>query len=167
MKTILSVIVLIIVIIQFIQPKKNNTADMSNSIKKVLPISDTLNNIFQKACYDCHSNHTNYPWYTWIQPLSWWINHHIEEGKREINFDEFAKYRIGRQYKKIQEINEQVKENEMPLESYTKIHKNAILTEEEKLIIANWCDKMVQYYTTIYPPDSLKRKKSSGQPTGK
>ena len=159
MKKILLVLVLILIIIQFIQPKKNDTGDTTNAIIKVLPVSDTIQKIWQKACYDCHSNKTEYPWYGRVQPLSWWINHHIEEGKREINFDEFATYRIGRQYKKIQEINEQIKENEMPLESYTKIHKNAILTEEEKLIIANWCDNMIHYYQTTYPPDSLKRKK--------
>ena len=36
------------------------------------------------------------------------------------------------QYHKLEEIAEQVKKGEMPLNSYTWIHKDAILTEEEK-----------------------------------
>lgn len=66
----------------------------------------------------------------------------LKRGKREINFSEFATYRIGRQYKKMDEIIKQVKEDEMPLSSYILIHKNAILTQNQKLAISNWASSI-------------------------
>ena len=38
----------------------------------------------------------------------------------------------------MEELNEMVKEGEMPLNSYTWVHKEAVLTESEKLALANW-----------------------------
>jgi len=66
----------------------------------------------------------------------------LKRGKREINFSEFATYRIERQYKKMDEIIKQVKEDEMPLSSYILIHKNAILTQNQKLAISNWASSI-------------------------
>ena len=106
---------------------------MTSDISKVYVVPDSVTQILKTSCYDCHSNNTVYPWYSKIQPVAWWLNDHIEEGKREINFSEFATYRIGRQYKKMDEIIKQVKEDEMPLSSYTLIHKNAILTQKSKV----------------------------------
>jgi Haem-binding domain len=97
-----------------------------------------VKNILEKACNDCHSNNTVYPWYTNIQPLGWWINHHVDEGKHEVNFSEFNTYKIRRKLRKFDEIGDEVKEHEMPLSSYTLIHKNAELTAEEQVILINW-----------------------------
>ena len=40
--------------------------------------------------------------------------------------------------RKFDEIGDEVKEHEMPLSSYTLIHKNAELTAEEQTILINW-----------------------------
>ena len=85
------------------------------------------------------------------------------EGKREVNFSEFATYRIGRQYKKLDEIIKQVKEDEMPLSSYTLIHRNAILTAGQKLIISNWAASIRDSMKAEYPPDSLIIKRPAGR----
>ena len=42
------------------------------------------------ACYQCHSNLVEYPWYSDIAPMSWTVQHHIEEGRGAVNFSEFA-----------------------------------------------------------------------------
>lgn len=94
--------------------------------------------ILDKACYDCHSNNTRYPWYANVQPVAWWLNSHVEEGKGEINFDEFLTYPAKKARHKMEEVNEMVKEGEMPLNSYTWVHKEAVLSQSEKLAIANW-----------------------------
>ncbi len=59
----------------------------------------------------------------------------------------------------MEEIAEQVKEGEMPLESYTWIHKDAKLTEEEKIKLINWADGLRDSMKAKYPIDSLIRKK--------
>lgn len=157
-KNILLFLLVVLVIIQFIHPPKN-IADpstlMANDISKVYVVPDSIHQILKTSCYDCHSNNTVYPWYSKIQPVAWWLNDHIEEGKKEINFSEFATYRIGRQYKKLDEIIKQVKEDEMPLSSYTLIHKNAILTQNQKLAISNWASAIRDTIKATNPADSL------------
>jgi hypothetical protein len=100
-----------------------------------------------------------YPWYAQIQPAAWWLADHIKEGKKELNFSEFAGYRIRRQYKKLEEINELVKEGEMPLDSYLWIHNDAKLDEKQKLTLANWVTAIRDTMKATYPADSLVRKK--------
>ena len=63
------------------------------------------------------------------------------------------------QYHKMEEIAEQVKEGEMPLDSYTWIHKDAKLTEEEKKELISWADGIRDSLEAQYPMDSLIRKK--------
>ncbi len=40
-------------------------------------------NKLQVSCYDCHSNNTAYPWYNKIQPVAWFLEDHIKNGKAE------------------------------------------------------------------------------------
>lgn len=155
LKKILLILLVAIIVIQFIRPAKNvSAATPTQDISKIYPVSDSLHKIFLKACYDCHSDNTNYPWYANIQPVYWWMNNHIVKGKRHLNFDEFASQPAQKQAKWIRHIYEQVDSNEMPLDSYTWIHKDAILTKEEKDMVINWAQAI---YAQI--PDSLKKKK--------
>lgn len=159
-KRTFQILLLAFVVIQFIRPEKNISEGVSdNDISKLYPMPENVQAILKTSCYDCHSNHTVYPWYANIQPAAWWLNNHIEEGKRELNFSEFAAYRIGRQYRKLNEINEQVKEGEMPLDSYLWIHKDAKLDENQKLTLANWVTALRDTIKAKYPADSLVRKK--------
>ncbi|MDB5195938.1 MAG: hypothetical protein JWP88_308 [Flaviaesturariibacter sp.] len=140
-KRILLVLLAIFIIIQFIRPAKNiHPGVQAASILNKYPASPQVQGILQKACNDCHSNNTKYPWYNNIQPVTWWLNDHVEEGKRKLNFDEFLNYSPKKQAKKLDETIELVKKGEMPLDSYTWIHKDAILTQEEKVTLAAWAD---------------------------
>jgi hypothetical protein len=161
LRKILLIILLVFGIIQFFHPDKNadntETAD-ANDISRMMAIPLNVQEILQKSCYDCHSNNTNYPWYAEIQPVGWWLNNHIKEGKAEINFNEFSTYSIRRQYKKLEEIIEQVKKDEMPLSSYTLIHKDAVLSKEQKLLVSTWANAAIDSMKAKYPADSLLRK---------
>src|SRR5439155_17176288 len=129
MRKFLIVLFILLVAIQFIRPAKNLSNHLlASDITRVYNMPQNVSVIFKKACNDCHSNNTIYPWYAQIQPVGWWLNNHIEEGKRELNLSEFGTYNIARQYKKLDDIAEQVKKGEMPLSSYTLIHTNTRLT---------------------------------------
>jgi len=160
LKKILYFLVIALMIIQFIHPKRNKaTGEQVNNIAIVHPISQDVKSILEKACLDCHSNNTRYPWYTNFQPFDWWITHHINEGKRELNFDEFNNRSLRFQYNKIKEVVKQVKENEMPLNSYLWIHKDAKLSSEEKSKLISWAETIMDSMKAKYPEDSLLRKK--------
>ena len=86
----------------------------------------------------CHSDNARYPWYTEVQPVAWYMQHHINEGRAELNFSQFATYSPKKAHHKIEEVEETVSEGEMPIYSYTLMHSEAKLTNEEKKIIINW-----------------------------
>jgi len=165
MKKIFIGLLIVLVAIQFIHPTKNLSGDTQNDISTLYPMPDSVKLIVNKACADCHSKKTNYPWYAKIQPIDFWLENHVKDGKRHFNFNEFASYRIGKQNKKLEECIEQIKEGEMPLSSYTLIHKEAILTEAEKNILMNFCQKIVDTIHANYPADSLKLKGPNPKPS--
>ena len=154
------VLLAVLVIIQFIHPKKNKAEGVQpNYIGNTFAITADVKTILAKACYDCHSNNTRYPWYANLQPLHWWLEKHIKNGKKEINFDDYTNKSLRYQYHKMEEVIEQVKEGEMPLNSYTWIHKDAKLTTEEKAKITGWAQSVLDTMKATYPIDSLIRKK--------
>lgn len=159
-KKLLTGLVLLLLVIQVFRPERNiHPGAQANDISRLYPVSDSVARLLQVACNDCHSNNTVYPWYAQIQPVAGWINHHVEEGKEELNFNEFASYPVRKQYHKLEELQEQVKEGEMPLGSYTWIHKDARLNESQKQQLAQWAGAMIDSLEAHYPIDSLKRRK--------
>ena len=46
--------------------------------------------LLERACYDCHSNQTVWPWYSRIAPGSWLMHRDVIEGRKELNFSEWA-----------------------------------------------------------------------------
>ena len=155
-RKILLIIIVILIGIQFIRPAKNQSADvLTSDISHAYSVPQNVSVILKKACNDCHSNNTAYPWYAEVQPVAWWLNHHIQEGKNELNFNEFAAYAIPRQYHKLEEVIEQVKEGEMPIWSYSLIHTDAKLTDEEKQTLINWAEGVRSTMKAKYPADSL------------
>ena len=104
MKKVLLLLVVVLIVIQFFRPEKNiHPQPQPANIASVYPVPANVDSILMKACNDCHSNNTHYPWYNNIQPVAWWLNHHVDEGKEELNFDEFATYAAARKYDKIKE----------------------------------------------------------------
>ncbi|MES1214236.1 MAG: heme-binding domain-containing protein [Bacteroidota bacterium] len=160
LKRILYFLLIALVIIQFIHPKKNKApGEQVNNIANIHSIPQDVKSILEKACMDCHSNNTRYPWYTNFQPFDWWITNHINEGKKELNFDEYASKSLRYQYNKMKEAVKLVKEDEMPLNSYLWIHKDAKLTQVEKSKLLSWAEGIMDSMKTKYPIDSLIRKK--------
>jgi hypothetical protein len=159
-KKILIVLLVALIAIQFFHPKKNKSeGPQPNYIGNNFSIPADVKQILAVACNDCHSNNTRYPWYTKIQPVHWWLNKHIVEGKKGINFDEYTNRPLRYQYHKMEETIEKVKEGEMPLKSYKWTHKDARLTQEQKDKIINWANAVMDTMKAKYPIDSLIRKK--------
>ena len=142
-KKILYGLLAVLVIMQFIRPERNvSEIPSANDIRVQYPMPANVESILKRACYDCHSNNTNYPWYTNIQPIGWWMQHHVDEGKAELDFSEFATYSPKKADHKLEEVVEMVEEKEMPLESYTWIHKDAVLSTEEIEIVTQWANEL-------------------------
>lgn len=145
-KKILIGLLVIFIIIQFIRPAKNQTdAAQPKDIAAVYPVPANVHEILKRACYDCHSNNTKYPWYNNVQPVTWWLNHHISEGKHELNFNEFVSYTKKKKRKRLNQVADAVTDGWMPLKSYLWIHKEAVLTKEESDAVAEWANTLADH----------------------
>jgi len=156
-KKILIALLVVFIVIQFFRPEKNDSNDITYAITTKYEVPDEINQIFSVACNDCHSNKTEYPWYANVQPVAWWLNGHIVDGKRHLNFSEFTKRPIAIQNHKLEETIEMVEKRDMPLESYTYLglHGEANLTEEQRQLIIDWAKRQMAYLKDTYPADSL------------
>lgn len=160
LKTTLIILVFSFIVIQFFRPAKNKGEEIvARQITAIQQVPEEVQQILKVSCYDCHSNTTHYPWYNNIQPVAWKLHDHIVEGKKELNFSIFATYPSYRRYKKFKEIQKQIKEDEMPLFSYTLPHRDAVLSDGQKLTLINWAANSMKEMETQYPADSLVRPK--------
>jgi hypothetical protein len=138
-KKIVLFLLIVFVGIQFIPTKRNQSTEILDSdFTKSFEVPQDIQILLKKSCYDCHSNNTNYPWYNKMQPISWFLENHIKEGKKELNFSEFGAYSKRKQKSKLKSLISQVKDDEMPMSSYTLIHSDAKLSESEKKEIMDW-----------------------------
>lgn len=101
---------------------------------------DTVKRILENACYDCHSNHTRYPWYADVQPLRWWIDQHVRDGKRQLNFSEFGRLSPERAQAKLADCLDEVEDGRMPLKSYTLVHTDARLSTADAEALVTWME---------------------------
>ena len=143
-KKILHIGLIIFLLMQLYQPARNKSYVQVNTSEftTVYQVPKNVETILRTSCYDCHSNNTNYPLYSYIQPARFFMESHIKEGKENLNFNEWGSYSKRKQNNKLDRITKQIKSNEMPLASYTLIHKNAILTPTQKEEVINWINTL-------------------------
>jgi hypothetical protein len=150
-KKILLALLIVFVAIQFIQPAHNTSKHLlPTDFAKVYTVPANVQSVLQNACYDCHSNNTKYPWYVNIQPMGWIMKRHIDNGKAKLNFSEFGSLSNRRQVSKLKEISNQIKDDEMPISSYKMMHKNANLTNEQKVFVTDWMNKTAERLSAKY-----------------
>ena len=151
-KKILFIGLIIFLLMQLYQPARNESfeQDITANFTKVYNVPKNVEAILRTSCYDCHSNNTNYVWYSNIQPVRFFMEHHIKEAKEDLNFDEWGKYSKRKQENKLDRIVKQIKSDEMPLASYTLIHKNARLTTVQKKEVMDWISKIKDSISSQY-----------------
>jgi hypothetical protein len=144
-KKILFIGLIIFLLMKLYQPARNIHYEQGTAANftKAYKVPENVKTIFRTSCYDCHSNNTNYPWYASIQPIRLFMESHIKEGKENLNFDEFTNYSSRKQKNKLDRMMKQIKADEMPLSSYTIIHKNAILSKNKKAVVIDWINKTI------------------------
>lgn len=138
-KKVLLILLIIFCLIQFIRiDKTTKPINASKDLVAITAPDADITNTLKKACYDCHSNQPTFPWYTNIAPISWWIKHHIDEGSHHLNFSEWGTFSVKKKNHKIEECVELLESNEMPMNSYTWMHKEAKLSNDERLALVNY-----------------------------
>jgi hypothetical protein len=145
MKKALFIVLGLLVLIQLVPVDRNNppsSAPLAGPAELVA--------VLDQSCYDCHSNNTRWPWYSYVAPVSWLVASDVEEGRKHLNFSEWAGLDRARQIKKVDEIREETSEGEMPLGIYLTLHGDAKLTAEDLATINSW---VISFGTGPSTPD--------------
>ncbi len=145
MKIVKKIAILLLVVfvgMQFYRPEKNiSEGDYVAAFEKETQPPAEVREILKTACYDCHSANTEYPWYNNIAPVSYWLADHIEDGKKHLDFSNWANYDAKKKDHKLEEVIEEVKEGNMPLNEYTWTHADAKLTENQISALVAWAEQ--------------------------
>lgn len=135
------ILLVALVVVQFIQPKKNLGEVTSDHLFNQARVPANVQTILKNACFDCHSNHTNYLWYHQIAPFSWLVSSDIHEGKKEVNFSEWGKLDVVDQIGDLDDIRKEVQSDDMPIKPYTMMHKEARLSQAQRDTLVAWTQK--------------------------
>lgn len=131
-----------LVVIQFFQPEKNmQPLDPTEDFLLVSSAPEHVAELMKSSCYDCHSNQTDYPWYNNVAPISWYLNKHINRGKEDMNASEYGSMDKADKIEMLVDLCEVLEAGTMPLISYTLIHKDAKLSQEDIEALCMWSEE--------------------------
>ena len=69
------------------------------------------------------------------------MSSHISNGRKELNFNRFGEYSVRRQASKLKAIANSINDKSMPVWSYTLVHRDAVLSEDQVKILSKWISK--------------------------
>ncbi|MEZ4699751.1 MAG: heme-binding domain-containing protein [Rhodothermales bacterium] len=118
----------VLILIQFFPVERTNPP----VTREVRWDSPETRELAVRACFDCHSNESVWPWYAYVAPVSWRISEHVVDGRRHLNFSTWDQPN-----EDFEEVEEQIKEEEMPLWDYLIMHSEAKLSPQETQALLN------------------------------
>ncbi|BFO65729.1 heme-binding domain-containing protein [Chryseobacterium sp. S0630] len=148
LKRILVFVLFLFIAIQLYQPAFNidKGKAVTKDFTRVYNMPAEVQTLFRNSCYDCHSNTTDYAWYDYIQPARALVENHIKDAKDDLNFSEWETYSNRKQVRLLNSIKEQIVNRQMPLSSYTLMHRKAKLSDGEIKIMTEWLKEQSKVY---------------------
>ncbi len=133
------VLAIAFIVLQFIRPARTNPpVDESRTLQAHARVPAAVASILDRSCNDCHSHQTRWPWYSNIAPVSWFVVSHVNEGRREMNFSDWAQYSEDDRPFMLKKICGEVQSGAMPLKSYLRLHHEAELSGEDVKTLCDW-----------------------------
>jgi heme-binding protein len=130
-KWIAGAFVVVFAAAQLIRPERANPpTDASRAIQAEAGSTNGLVAVLDRACRDCHSNGTVWPWYTQIAPASWLMARGVAEGRKAVNFSEWASYQPGVQRALLSASCQDVSTGKMP-GAWTLLHPETRLSAQD------------------------------------
>ena len=125
------VIVVVFAAAQLVRPERANpSTDASRTIQAHMGTTSGLIAVLDRACRDCHSNATVWPWYTQIAPASWLMAYGVTEGRKAVNFSEWATYPPQAQRTLLSASCQDVSDGKMP-GLYTRLRPETRLSAQD------------------------------------
>ena len=125
--------------VQFVRPGRvNPPAVAGQSLEECARVPPEVAGVLKRSCMDCHSHRTDWPWYSNVAPASWFVIDHVNHGRRRLNFSRWGEYDGRRAARLLKNICLTAKAGEMPLDSYTLVHRGARLTPADVQSLCDW-----------------------------
>lgn len=135
------VIVAGLVVAQALRPARTNPVeDPARTLEATAHPPPNVEAILDRSCRDCHTNRTVWPWYTNVAPISWFVVGHVNEGRHDLSFSNWAAYNPALRAKRLAQMCDLVQRGEMPPTSYVLLHRDAGLSDDERQAICDWTD---------------------------
>jgi len=104
-----------------------------------------LHPIFQKGCFDCHSDQTRYPWYHRIPVVKGLIDEDIRNARKHVDMSRgFPFGKAHRPADNLARIRDQLAEHEMPPWNYRLMHWSANPSDAERDSVIAWIDESLR-----------------------
>jgi hypothetical protein len=117
---------------QLIRPARTNPAtNASQKIEAQGGVSRAFVAVLNRACSDCHSNKTVWSRYTRVAPMSWLVVYSVAEGRRAVNFSQWAEYSPEQRRDFLIESCQDATSGKMPSGLYTMLYPEARLSARD------------------------------------
>jgi hypothetical protein len=132
--------IVVLALIQLIQPSRTNPqAVPSKALEAHEQVPADVQAILKRSCYDCHSNSTVWPWYSHVAPVSWYLAHHVNGGRRHVNFQDWeAQENPKEAHEHLGLTCKLVREGDMPPADYRLIHEGTRLSPSDVNTVCAW-----------------------------
>ena len=97
-------------------------------------LDPTIEPMFVRACYPCHSEARHDPWFAKIAPSSW----SLDGARATLNFSDWARYDVDTRASATLMIADSVARGHMPPADYTFFNHQARLDAHDREVIAAW-----------------------------
>ncbi|HMA44244.1 MAG TPA: heme-binding domain-containing protein [Gemmatimonadales bacterium] len=126
------VLVVVIAAAQLVRPERANPPiDAGRTIQARMGTASGLSAVLDRACGQCHSNATVWPWYTNIAPVSWLMAYGVKQGRKAVNYSEWAAYPPERQRALLVESCRAASSGKMPGSPYTLLYPKTRLSPQD------------------------------------
>ena len=137
----LLVLVLAFIAVQFVPFDHTNPPfDPKLVVDRQVQVPPEVKAILDRSCKDCHSDETAWPWYTRVAPASWLLASHVRDAREQMNLSEWGAMNADAAQDVLVEVCRKVKKGQMPLPSYTWIHREAVLSPSDVTTLCTWSD---------------------------
>lgn len=105
----------------------------------------SVNPIFQRSCFNCHSQSVQYPWYYRIPGAKQLIDKDISEAREHLDMSRgFPFGGHGSLTEDLEAIRDAIQNDSMPPFRYRLMHWGASLSSEEKAVVLNWVGRSLE-----------------------
>ena len=125
--------------------RRNPPFDPSHTIYATQNVPPPVKVVLERSCKNCHSNETAWPWYSNVAPFSWLVAYDVHEARKAMNLSEWGSYSAKRKEEKLEEMCDKVTNGEMPGSVYLLVHREAVVTEQERHFVCEWTEDAREY----------------------